>query len=195
MWRRKLLLAAVGMLTAARSLRAQQKAIPVIGYLHPTSPGLNAPSRAEFLKGLSEAGYVEGQNLAIEYRWAEGHYDRLPALAADLVDHKVKVIATIGGVSTLAAKRATSAIPIVFIDVGDPVGRGLVASLAQPGGNLTGFSNIALELVPKRLDLLSELVPQARVIALLANPNIRIPTASPETCRRRHVRRECRFLS
>jgi putative ABC transport system substrate-binding protein len=169
--RRNLIFLLAGAITSTRRLCAQQQAMPVIGYLHPTSPGLNAPSRAEFLKGLSEAGYVEGQNLAIEYRWAEGHYDRLPALAADLVDHKVKVIATIGGVSTLAAKSATSAIPIVFMDVGDPVGRGLVASLAQPGGNLTGFSNIALELVPKRLDLLSELAPQARVIALLANPN------------------------
>ena len=111
--------------------------------------------------------------MAIEYRWAEGHYDRLPALAADLVGRKVDVIVTPGTVPTRAAKSATSTIPIVFIGVGDPVAAGLVASLARPGGNLTGVSIIATELMPKRLELLSELVPQARVIALLVNPNNR----------------------
>ena len=150
--------------------RAQQKAIPVVGFLNPASLGPSAPFTAAFRQGLSDAGYVEGQNLTIEFRFAEGHYDRLPALAADLVGRNVDVIATVGEAS-FVAKSATSTIPIVFMGAGDPVGDGLVASLAWPGGNLTGFSNLFLELHPKRLDLLSELVPQAKVIALLLNPN------------------------
>ena len=144
---------------------------PVVGYLSPTTPGIAASVTTAFRQGLGEAGYVEGQNLAIEYRWAEGHYDRLPSLAADLVIRKVDLIAAVGGVSALAAKNATSTIPIVFMGAGDPVGEGLVASLARPGGNLTGFSNLFVELHPKRLELLCELVPQAREIALLVNPN------------------------
>ena len=150
--------------------RAQQKAMPVIGVLNTGSPGPSS-FMAAFRQGLSEAGYVEGQNLAIEYRWAEGHYDRLPALAADLVGRKVDLIMASSPPSALAAKSATSTIPIVFRSGADPVGDGLVASLARPGGNLTGVSNIADELTPKRLELLSDLVPQARVIALLMNPN------------------------
>src|SRR6266404_1099580 len=134
------------------------------------SPGPYAPYMDAFRQGLSETGYVEGQNVAIEYRWAEGRYDRLPAMAADLVGRKVDVIVTMGGLSSaLAAKSATSAIPIVF-SAADPVGAGLVASLARPGGNLTGFSIMATELMPKGLELISELVPQAGVIALLVNP-------------------------
>ena len=160
-----------GAMIAAPALRAQQKAMSVIGYLSGTSARPSDPYVAAFHQGLSEAGYVEGQNLTVEYRWAEGHYDRLPALAADLVDRKVDVIVTIGGISALPAKGATSTIPIVFMGVPDPVAMGLVTSLARPGGNLTGFTNIFVELMPKRLELLCELVPQARVVALLVNPN------------------------
>ena len=152
--------------------RAQHKAMPVIGFLGFGWPGPAAPSLAAFRQELSGTGYVEGQNVAIEYRWAEGSYDRLPALAADLVGRKVDVIVTQGGpLSARAAKSATSTIPIVFITGSDPIAAGLVASLARPGGNLTGFSNLIVELMPKRLELLSELAPQARVIALLVNPN------------------------
>jgi len=149
---------------------AQQKAIPVIGYLDGTSPGPGAPLVAAFRQGLSEGGYIEGLNLIIEYRWAEGHYDRLPALAGDLVGHKVDMIATGSVAGMQAAKSATSTIPVVFFGGGDLVAAGLIDSLARPGGNLTGFTTMSLELNPKRLELLSELVPQAKVIALLVNP-------------------------
>jgi putative tryptophan/tyrosine transport system substrate-binding protein len=155
-----------------RAARTQQKAMPVIGYLNGTSPGPSGPYVAAIRQGLTETGYVEGQNLAIEYRWAEGHYDRLPALAADLVGRKVDLIVAVATPSALAAKGATSTIPIVFAVGGDPIGDGLVASLARPGGNLTGISFLVVELHPKRLELLSELVPQAKVIALLVNPNL-----------------------
>ena len=126
--------------------RAQQKTIPVIGYLNTGSPDTNPPVLTTFRKGLSETGYVEGQNLAIEYRWAEGHYDRLPALAADLVDRKVDLIIATSPPGAFAAKSATSTIPIVFRGGADPVGDGLVASLARPGGNLTGVSVLATEV-------------------------------------------------
>jgi ABC-type uncharacterized transport system substrate-binding protein len=146
--------------------RAQQPAMPVI-----TSPSPFAPLMGAFRQGLSEAGYVEGQNLAIEYRWAEGHYDWLPALAANLVGRKVDLIMASTPPSALAAKSATSTIPIVFRSGADPVADGLVANLARPGGNLTGVSFAADELTAKRLELLSELVPRAGVIALLMNPS------------------------
>jgi putative tryptophan/tyrosine transport system substrate-binding protein len=152
------------------ALRAQQKAMPVIGFLHFASLGPFALYAVAFRQGLSETGYVEGQNLAIEFRWAEGSYDRLPAMAADLVDCKVDVIVAAGPPSARAAKSATSTIPIVFSSA-DPIGEGLVASLARPGGNLTGVSVLTVELMAKRLELLSELVPQAKVIVLLVNPN------------------------
>jgi putative ABC transport system substrate-binding protein len=153
------------------ALCAQQKAMPVIGFLSSAPPGAFAPLVAAFRQGLSETGYVEGKNLTLEYRWAEDHYDRLPALAADLVGRKVDVIAAGSTTAILAAKSATSTIPIVFFGGGHPVAAGLVATLARPGGNLTGISVMASELMPKRLDLVSELVPQARLIALLVNPN------------------------
>ena len=173
MRRRELMILLGGAMTAARALRAQQKAMPVIGFLSSASPSAFADSLvAAFRQGLSETGYVESQDVAIEYRWAEGRNDRLPALAADLVGRKVDVIVAAGGdPSAVAAKGATSTIPIVFSAGGDPVGRGLVASLARPGGNLTGFSGMATELNPKRFEALSELVPQARVFALLVNPD------------------------
>jgi len=152
--------------------RAQQKATPVIGVLSTGSPDPSSELfTGAFRQGLSEAGYVEGQNLAIEYRWAEGHYDRLPALAADLVGRKVDLIVANSPPSALAAKSATSTIPIVFRSGADPVGYGLVASLARPGGNLTGVSMLIEGLTAKRLELLSDLVPRAGVIALLMNPN------------------------
>jgi putative tryptophan/tyrosine transport system substrate-binding protein len=169
--RRELLVLVGSTMATARALCAQ-KAMPVIGFFASASPGPFAPNLAAFRQGLREAGYIEGQNLEIEYRWAEGHYDRLPELAADLVGRKVDVIATMGGTpSALAAKNATSTIPIVFAGGADPVGSGLVVSLARPGSNLTGFSVLTGELNPKRLELISEVVPQASVIALLVNPN------------------------
>jgi len=160
-----------GALTAARSLRAQQKAMPMIGFLGVTEPRPSPPFVAAFHQGLAETGYIDGQNVAIEYRGAEFRYDRLPALAADLVGRKVDVIVARGDAAVLAAKSETSTIPILFFSGGDPVVMGLVASLARPGGNLTGVAFLAAELMPKRVELLSELVPQAGVIALLVNPN------------------------
>lgn len=171
--RRRELMLLLGGATVAWPLaaHAQQRAMPVIGFLHFASPGQYANQVAAFRQGLSEAGYVEGQNVAIEYRWAEGRYDRLPALAADLVGRKVDLIVAGGPPCAHAAKNATSTIPIVFSVGTDPVADGLVASLSRPSGNLTGVSILVSDLNPKRLDLLCELVPQARAIALLVNPN------------------------
>jgi ABC-type uncharacterized transport system substrate-binding protein len=162
---------ALGFLVASLVAKTQQRAMPVIGYLHFASPGPFAYQSAAFRQGLSDIGYVEGQNVAIEYRWAEGRLDRLPALAADLVGYRVDVIAALGPPAARAAKNATSTIPIVFAIGTDPVAEGLIASLARPGGNLTGISLTASDLTPKRFELLAELVPRAKVIALLVNPN------------------------
>jgi putative tryptophan/tyrosine transport system substrate-binding protein len=152
--------------------RAQRKAMPVIGFLGIASPGLFTPFVAAFVQGLSEGGYAEGQNVAIEYHWANGRPDRLPAMASDFVGRKVDVIAASGGILVaLAVKNATSTIPVVFETGVDPVKTGLVASFARPGGNLTGVCILTTELNPKRFELLSELVPEAKVIALLVNPS------------------------
>jgi putative ABC transport system substrate-binding protein len=189
MRRRELLLLLAGGMVPAQNLRAQQKPLPVIGYLGVAAPGPYDPRVAAFHQGLSETGYIEGQNVAIEYRWAEGHYDQLPALAADLVAHKVDVIVASGGpLPARAAKNATSTIPIIFATGGDPVDFGLVASLSRPGGNLTGVSLLANELMPKRIELLSELVPQAKLIAVLVNPNPTTTDALQEAARAKGVR-------
>src|SRR5215472_14068358 len=171
MRRRQLIMLLGGALAVPRTLRAQQKVIPLIGWLHTLSAERSAAVIAAFRDGLRETGYIDGRNVAIEYRWAEGQYDRLPELAADLVARKVDVIvAGAGTVSAVAAKKATSTIPIVFAVVSDPVGDGLVDSLARPGGNVTGFSPFSLQLTAKRLEMLSDLQRQARTIALLVNP-------------------------
>jgi putative ABC transport system substrate-binding protein len=151
---------------------AQQAAMPLIGYLSSGSSAEFAPLVAAFRQGLGESGFAEGRNVAIEYRWAEDHFDRLPAMAADLVRQGVTVIAATGGVQpALAAKAATGTIPIVFTGGSDPVGVGLVGSLSRPGGNATGTTNLSATLDTKRLQLLRELVPTATIIAGLINPS------------------------
>jgi putative ABC transport system substrate-binding protein len=151
--------------------RAQQRAMPVIGLLDSTSPDVHTNLLRPFRQGLNETGFVEGSNVAIEYRWSDGQYGRLPELAADLAHREVSVITTIdGSASALAAKAATSTIPIIFRIGADPVALGLVASLNRPGGNVTGVTSLTVEVGPKRLEVLHQLVPTATVMALLLNP-------------------------
>ena len=170
--------------------RAQQPAMPVIGFLNSSSPGGYAPLVAAFRQGLNEAGYIEGRNVTIEYRWAELHYDRIPELAADLVRRKVTVIAATTATAVLAAKAATASIPIVFEMASDPVELGLVASLNRPGGNITGVTNVNIEVAPKRLEMLHEIIPTATTFALLINPSNPI-LAEPTT---RDIRASARTL-
>jgi putative ABC transport system substrate-binding protein len=168
---RRKFLATLGAATAwPMAARAQQPAMPVIGFLDPRSLEPTAHLVAAFRNGLSETGYVEGRNVTIEYRWAEGHNDRLPELAADLVSRRVAAITTPGGIATLAAKAVTSTIPIVFMASGDPVQAGLATSLSRPGGNTTGVSFMSGEIAAKQLGLMHELVPQAERFAVLVNP-------------------------
>ena len=153
------------------STRAQQPAIPVIGFLHAGFADGYATEVAAFLRGLREAGYTEGQNVAIEYRWAKGSYDRLPTLADDLVRRQVAVIAAAPFAAAVAAKKATTALPIVFEQGIDPVDAGLVGSLSRPGANITGIVNLSFGLVTKRIEIMHEAMPNATLIALLINPS------------------------
>jgi putative tryptophan/tyrosine transport system substrate-binding protein len=158
--------------------RAQQPGMPVVGYLSAHLPGPSASLTGAFRQGLKDSGYVEGENVTIIYRWAEGQWDRLPALATELLHQRVAVIAAFGHSAAFAAKAATPAIPIVFSVGDDPVTLGLVASLAQPGGNVTGINNFATELVAKRLELLREMVPAATRVAVLVSPSNAVTSQS-----------------
>jgi len=169
--KRRNFLAALGGGAILRSFAGRAQAgLPVVGYINAASPEDSADLLGAFKQGLSEAGYIEGRNVAIEYRWAEGHYDRLPTLASDIARHQVAVIAATSTPVAVAAKRATETIPIIFTIGGDPVKVGLVSSLSRPDGNLTGVTRYNVELGPKRLELLHDLVPGVRGIGLLVNP-------------------------
>jgi putative tryptophan/tyrosine transport system substrate-binding protein len=167
---RRAFIAGIGATTAWSTIGRAQQALPVVGFLNVASPAGYAKYLAAFRDGLKESGYVEGQNVAIEYRWAEGRYDRLPDMAADLVRRQVSVIAA-NTPANLIAKAATSTIPIVFTTAGDPVQLGLVTSLSRPGGNATGVSQLNVEIGPKRLELAHQLMPSATVVGILLNPS------------------------
>jgi putative tryptophan/tyrosine transport system substrate-binding protein len=170
MRRREFITLIGGAVTWPIAARGQQRAMPVIGFLNGASPGGYAPIVTAFRQGLKETGYIEGQNVAIEFRWADGQYDRVPAMAADLVRRQVAVIvANTPGVH--AVKAATTTIPIVFTTPSDPEQIGLVASLSRPGGNVTGVTQLSVQVMPKRLEVAHELVPTATKIAVLVNPN------------------------
>ena len=181
MQRRQFIALLGGAATWPLAARAQQTALPVIGFINSASSQGYVMQVAAFLKGLGEAGYVEGRNVAIEYRWADSKHDRLPALAADLVHRQVTVIAATTTAAAVAAKAATTTIPIVFEMGGDPVRVGIVSNLARPGGNITGVTNLNVVVAPKRLELLHEMVPNARVMALLIDPTD--PTSAETTTR------------
>ena len=175
--------------------RAQQPAVLVVGFLDSSSANVFEPFVAAFRKGLSETGFVEGRNVRIEYRWADGHYDRLPGLAAELVRIPVAVLAATGVTAAVAAKAATAKIPVVFHTGGDPVKFGLVASLNKPGGNVTGVVSLGKILVPKQFELLRELVPKADVIAFLVNPNNAVAKSDTSNVREAAQAKECSFRS
>ncbi|HYA05228.1 MAG TPA: ABC transporter substrate-binding protein [Xanthobacteraceae bacterium] len=165
----------------SRAARAQQPALPAVGYLGSASPDIWAGRLQAFRQGLSEAGFDEGRNVTIEYRWAENHYDRLPAMAADLVGRGVNVLVTPGSLpAALAAKAATTTVPVVFETGADPVRAGLVPSLNRPGGNITGITALSFQLSPKRLEVMHELLPSAKVLAALVNPSAPA-TSEPQT--------------
>ena len=172
--KRRDVIAALGGLAAIPLAARAQQVVPLVGFLNPTSPSGYPSAIAAFRQGLSEGGYIDGQSVKIEYRWAEGRNELLPSLAAELVARGVNVIAATGGeASAFAAKTATKTIPIVFNSGGDPVRTGLVDSLSRPSGNMTGVSRINTELLPKRLELISEVAPAGRAIAILMNPTTR----------------------
>ena len=179
MRRREFITALAGAAAWPLTARSQQPAMPVIGYLGAQSPATFASRLEAFRQGLGESGYVDGRNVTIEFRWADGHHDRLSALAADLVGRHVAVLVAPGGApAALAAKSATTTIPIVFEMGADPIAMGLVGSMNRPGGNLTGVSSLSVEVTPKRLEILHELVPKATVVAALLNPTS--PTAESQ---------------